>query len=208
MVAVRRRVHSSSSNCHIDLFNLFVDYLHLTNRRNHMNMMLLLRVVRRRQRLIRSMVINMIELWLVQMRVFTPFHNLLDMESDREMIMDVIDVFMIIHAPPSVFWFETGETPESFVRLVALLRHRVECPIQQQEERLRIRRMDVEHEILLTLIWLRHYKTYSSLSNKFGICVSNVKKIISHVIKACSEVLVPREVNWHTLETWDAFRGE
>ena len=163
---------------------------------------------KRRQRLLKSTLAYMLELCLVHNRISTPFYVILDADSERgEMIADVIDVFNIIDGPPSVLWFKTGETPESFQNLVRLLGHRVEDPLLEQQGIPRIRRLEAKHEILLTLIWLRHYGTYASLSTEFGICLHSVREIIHHVIMICTEVLVPREIYWHTLDTWDSFLG-
>ena len=161
--------------------------------------------------------------------ISAPFYVILDAESERgEMIGDVIDVFNIIDGPPSVLWLKTGE---SFLNLVRLLKHRVEHPLLEQQGKPRVehplleqqgkprvehplleqqgipqvRRLQVKHEILLTLIWIRHYGTYASLSTEFGICLHSVREIIHHVIMVFTEVLVPCGIYWHILDTWDHF---
>jgi hypothetical protein len=162
----------------------------------------------RRQKKLKSLLTNMVDMWIVQTRLFMPFHTLLDLENEIEdMIFDVIDVHLVIEGPPSVFWFLTGETPQSFRELIASIRMAVEMPLDG-EGTPKIRRLDVQQEVLLVVIWLRHYETYATLSTRFGVSMYYVPKIIHHVIMICSEIIVPREVYWHSLAKWDTFRGE
>lgn len=85
-------------------------------------------VVHEQRRRTRNMLIHMISkfLYLVNLyfRLYTPFGALVDADSEnftREAIQAVI-VEDLCRCPPSTMWWLTGETPDSFVSMVALLR--------------------------------------------------------------------------------------
>ena len=81
-----------------------------------------------------------------------PFHTLLDLEDEiQDIICDVIDVHLVIEGPPSAFWFLTGGTPQSFRELITIIRQPVEMPLDG-ECAPKIRRLDVQQEVLLVLI--------------------------------------------------------
>ena len=163
---------------------------------------------RRHQQLMKQILMNMLQLWFVNIRLFTPFHTLLDLDTNFVGVVQcIIDVNDFAHVPPSVLWFLTGETPDTFSELVQIIRERVLRPLENNVIR-RNRRMSVRSEILLTLIWVRHYKKYATLSCSFGISIHHVHAVIRHVILACNAVLVPREVHWHTVDNWDMFLGK
>ena len=69
---------------------------------------------------LKSVLTSMIGMWIVHTRLFILCHIPLHLESEiTDVLIDVIDVHLVIEELPSVFWFLTGETPQSFRYCIA-----------------------------------------------------------------------------------------
>jgi len=83
------------------------------------------------------------------------------------------DVFAVLLRRPYEFWILSGETPESFQKLVSeTLRLNQRCRFTGGN-------MRAENRVLITLIWLRHHLTYTLLSLCFGVSVSTVDRVLN-----------------------------
>lgn len=148
------------------------------------------------------------EAFLIITRIFTPFHELLDADSINVnmVVMQMINIGDIRRCPPSVMWFLTGETPESFQELVDMISENVSRPIHGRNFR-QVRRLNPEYEVLLTIVWMRHYPPLTNLAREFSCALSNVCEVVRHVVSAINEILLLRQVHWHDVHTWDSFQG-
>jgi hypothetical protein len=177
---------------------------------NRRNIIRCVRNIRRRRQQLKNVLVTMLEQLLISVRLYTPFHLLLD--SDYlyvQRLLPLLDIEAVIQHQPSLTWFLTGETPESFTNLLHFLSVNIQEPLRTGNHHScqRIRRLEPRYELILTLIWMRHYPTLATLGGMCGLSPSNVHYIIRHIILICNELLLPREVYWHTLQGWDAFEG-
>ena len=115
---------------------------------------------------------------------------------------------MILRRHPHIFWYTTGETPESFesiVRRIALdvtsPRHLPRVPSTNRKTYCIL---DAYNKVLMVIIWLRHYHTFHALALLFGISKSTVAEDIHHIVP----MLLIRYrifITWHSLRKWSSF---
>ncbi|VDI45215.1 Hypothetical predicted protein [Mytilus galloprovincialis] len=110
------------------------------------------------------------------------------------------DVYGNLIIRPYEFWILSGETVESFQELVTLVSRRL------QNYNVGESWMTIENRILLTLIWLRQYPTYTLLSLTFGISVSAVGRIVNIMWIPMWEVVSPL-IHWPAVQDWRNCRG-
>jgi hypothetical protein len=110
------------------------------------------------------------------------------------------DVYSVLEHRPYEFWILSGETAESFSDLVLRVSRRLpNCNTGENY-------VSLHNRILLTMIWLRQYPTYTLLSLTFGISVPVVGRIITSIWPVLWEVVSP-VVMWPTLQEWELRRG-
>ena len=62
-------------------------------------------------------------------------------------------------------------------------------------------------QLLLLMIWLRHYPTMASIASQFGISVSCIHKIIHRLLPILHNYVVPKYIRWHSMQHWRRLRG-
>lgn len=119
-----------------------------------------------------------------------------------------IDIFNLLRYHPQLFWYATGETPESFELIVNRIagditspRHTPRIP---RTNRRRACKLDVFNRCLLVLIWLRQYEKLYILSLMFGISKSTVAEEIYHIVPILF-VRYRSFITWHSLRKWSTF---
>lgn len=110
------------------------------------------------------------------------------------------DVFQIMAPHRLEFWNCVGETPETFLEIVARVQIVIE-PFQGRQPRLSPR-----NKVLLTLLWLRLYPTYMFLSQLFNIGKSTVGEVVHQIWPILWEHFGP-EIQWPGVDVWRAMRG-
>lgn len=119
---------------------------------------------------------------------------------------------MITH--PGNFWLLTGETPESLLQIIRRVGPHIEARVRNPlNPRRRVRRtrpyaLTIHDRVLLCFLWLRNYPTFTSLSQQFGIAVSNVSDTIYTVIPILHEHYCYRYVEWIDEQSWERQRDE
>ena len=111
----------------------------------------------------------------------------------------VKDVYSSVVGRPYDFWMLSGETPESFQSLIELVN--TDIIVHGNEV------VSLKNRVLLTLIWLRQYPTYSLLSLTFGISTSTVSRIINLTWMKLWEICFPM-IHWPTRQEWLNRRGK
>ncbi|CAG2212839.1 unnamed protein product [Mytilus edulis] len=111
------------------------------------------------------------------------------------------DVFSVLQNRPFDFWDTFWESPRSFQELVLAITPRT------VGFRYGVRFMTLENRLLMTLIWLRQYPTYSMLSQYFGISVPTVYTIIKKMWVILWEE-VARTIVWPDRNTWHRRNGK
>ena len=106
------------------------------------------------------------------------------------------DVFSELADNRYSFYQITGETPETFLQLEAL----VSLPPCREHS------LSSRNRLFLFIIWLRMYPTYSFLANLFCISVSVVGTEVTNILPMFSDKLKSYVV-WPTLEEWRNMRG-
>ena len=96
------------------------------------------------------------------------------------------DVWMLLEMNPHIFWYFTGETPQSMEVIVQNIfvdvtapRHLPRVPTSNQRHRCLL---DVRNRVLLGFIWLRQYLKLHVLAYIFGISKSTVAEEIYHIV--------------------------
>ena len=78
------------------------------------------------------------------------------------------DVFSRLSQRRRDFYFAAGETPETFLEMYANVNHDLQPPVRNRPPTSINRR----NRLLLTLMWLRSYPSYTMLSIMFDVSVS------------------------------------
>ena len=111
------------------------------------------------------------------------------------------DVFSSFAEHRQEFWLLTSETPETFQELLPLVKRRFYTDIRHRDGTL-----SPGNRLLLTLIWLRHYPTYETLSLLFKVPKTSVFRIVHKTWIAMWQYF--REKNmWHNRHEWLQLRG-
>ena len=82
------------------------------------------------------------------------------------------NVFNSMVSRPCEFWILCGESLRSFNKLLD------EVSIRIPDKRFGMIRLSLANRVLLSLVWLRQYPTYSVLSLTFGVSTCTVGRII------------------------------
>ncbi|CAC5415368.1 unnamed protein product [Mytilus coruscus] len=107
------------------------------------------------------------------------------------------DLFGVISERRLQFYDATGETPETFLDLLGKFR----LHIRFSRVLRYLRRLIQCNMLLLTLIWLKCYPTYSILSLIFDTHRRQVSRIVTHVWQVLYKILCDN-VRWHTRGQW------
>ncbi|KAL9978538.1 hypothetical protein ACROYT_G016065 [Oculina patagonica] len=96
------------------------------------------------------------------------------------------DVWAVLERNPHIFWYCTGETPESLETVVENIfadvtspRHLPTVPTSNRRRRCLL---DVRNRVLLGFIWMRQYLKIHVLAFIFGISKSTVAEEIYHIV--------------------------
>ena len=110
------------------------------------------------------------------------------------------DVYAVLVLRPFDFWILSGETLVSFRDLMVQITPLV------QNFRYGDSRLTLNNRLLLTLIWLRQYPTYSLLSLAFGVSVSTIGETIEKMWTILWEICAPK-VEWPDVHAWQQLTG-
>ena len=118
------------------------------------------------------------------------------------------DVWAVLERNPHIFWYCTGETPESLETVVENIfadvtspRHLPRVPTSNRRRRCLL---DVRNRVLLGFIWLRQYLKIHVLAYIFGISKSTVAEEIYHIVPILY-VRYRHYISWHGLNQWRDF---
>ena len=118
------------------------------------------------------------------------------------------DVWQALELNPVIFWYVTGETPETLDVIVekiygevTLPRHWTRTP---RKDRRRRCILDVRNRVLLVFIWLRQYLKLHVLAYIFCISKSTVAEEIYHVVPILF-TNYRRFIKWHSIRQWNQF---
>lgn len=118
------------------------------------------------------------------------------------------DVRHLLGIHPHIFWYMTGETPESFEAIVRRIGLKVTLPRHTPRLPTTARRrsciLDADNRVLLVIIWLRQYLKLHVLASIFAISKSTVAEEIYHVVPILF-TSYRRFITWHSLRRWSAF---
>lgn len=123
--------------------------------------------------------------------------RILDNADGDEFIVN--DVYSVVIQRPYEFWILTGESTTSFQNIVIDVSQNLNLHGKEITS--------VQNRILLTLIWLRQYPTYTLLSMSFGISIATVGLIIKKMWIILWEICAPN-VRWPTRQEWLNRRGK
>lgn len=159
-----------------------------------------------------SAVVQFVEI-ISQLHV--PVHTLISQNYDGyPWVIQEQSIWNNLVVRPGNFWLLTGETPGSLSRVVQRIGGEVEARVRDPwNPRRRLVRtrpyvLCLHDRILLTFLWLRNYQTLTTLSQQFGISVSNVYDIIYTIVPILHEHYYRRYVAWHNEEAWEGQRNE
>ncbi|CAG2230612.1 unnamed protein product [Mytilus edulis] len=107
--------------------------------------------------------------------------RILDNADGDEFIVN--DVYSVVIQRPYEFWILTGESTTSFQNIVIDVSQNLNLHGKEITS--------VQNRILLTLIWLRQYPTYTLLSMSFGISIATVGLIIKKMWIILWEICAP-----------------
>ena len=117
------------------------------------------------------------------------------LENDLNGIFVCKDVFNSLVSRPFEFWILSGENLRSFNELLD------EVSIRVWDDRL-----SLANRVLLCLVWLRQYPTYSVLSLIFGVSTCTVGRIIESYWVLLWEIVHP-VISWPSQRKWRDLRG-
>ena len=112
---------------------------------------------RSRFRRIRRALSGMIQLLLVHVRLYAPFHRLLDMDAARfgrggPLLLTFQDVD-IRDIQPSFLWFLTAESSESFEALLVMLEPGIRQPFEHMPQHAQqLRPLDTRQELMFSCV--------------------------------------------------------
>lgn len=131
-------------------------------------------------------------------RIHMPIYPLLFPYVDPVIVRK--DVFGDIRMRNTIFWRNTGETPESFIALCNFI-----LPIYQQTYNV-IFVDNFINKVLIVFIWMRQYLPEDTLAAWFGTSQPSVSRYINMILPVLWEALVA-EVRWPTAVEWQAKSG-
>ena len=109
---------------------------------------------------------------------------------------------------PIIFWYMTGETPETLETIVVKIYIEVAAPRHfPRTPRTNRRRpciLDVRNRVLLVIVWLRQYLKLHVLAHISGISKSTVAEEIYHVVPILF-VNFRHYIKWHSMQRWRQF---
>lgn len=118
------------------------------------------------------------------------------------------DVWQALQLNPVIFWYMTGETPETLEVVVAKIYGEVTLPRHwprtPRTDRRRRCILDVRNRVLLVFIWLRQYLKLHVLAYIFCISKSTVAEEIYHVVPILF-TNYRRFIKWHSIRRWNQF---
>ena len=118
------------------------------------------------------------------------------------------DVWRALQLNPVIFWYMTGETPETLEEVVEKIHREVTLPRQwprtPRTDRRRRCILDVPNRVLLVFIWLRQYFKFHVLAYVFDISKSTVAEEIYHVVPILF-TNYHRYIKWHSIRQWNQF---
>ena len=118
------------------------------------------------------------------------------------------DVWRALQLNPVIFWYMTGETPETLEEVVEKIYREVTLPRQwprtPRTDRRRRCILDVPNRVLLVFIWLRQYLKFHVLAYVFDISKSTVAEEIYHVVPILF-TNYNRYIKWHSIRQWNQF---
>lgn len=120
------------------------------------------------------------------------------------------NVWAMLERNPHIFWYSTGETPETLEVIVNNIGYDVAAPrhVPRTPRSNRRRRclLDTRNRVLLVVIWLRQYLKYHILAYLFDISKSTVGEEIYHIVPILF-VRYRKYVTWHGINQWRQFLG-
>lgn len=164
--------------------------------------------------LIQTIILNVLSLLLLLSAItFPPNENILPlklrlMPNFHGHGFQGRDVFGMISNQPWLFWRNTGETPRSFLRLVADVSPIIFRLTVRGGQRIRQRRqkINIMNQILLVLMWLRKYPHSDNLALWFDIDPSSVVRIIHRVVPELWQYF-SNQITWPNAQEWINLRG-
>ena len=143
------------------------------------------------------LLMNLFHKYIMTRRRPPPLYNL----TVRDRILEngdsenfvVNDVFSLTIGRPYEFWLLSGETTQSFQNLCELVSVNMSTHSNGT--------VSIQNRLLMTLIWLRQYPTYSLLSLTFGLSIPTVSRIINQTWVKLWEICSPM-IRWPTQAEW------
>jgi len=130
-----------------------------------------------------------------------PLHNIRHRVSgDQENNWMGRDVFRVFSVHRYEFYEATGETPETMLQIVDDVRPALFRETGRQHT------MSPRNRLLLFLLWIRSYPTYSMLALIFDISIGTIGNELNNFISVMWETYV-HELNWPTIQEWQNMRG-
>ena len=118
------------------------------------------------------------------------------------------DVWQALQLNPVIFWYMTGETPETLEEVVEKIYREVTLPRHwprtPRTDRRRRCILDVPNRVLLVFIWFRQYLKLHVLAYVFDISKSTVAEEIYHVVPILF-TNYNRYIKWHSIRQWNQF---
>lgn len=118
------------------------------------------------------------------------------------------DVWQSLKLNPVIFWYMTGETPDTLEAVVEKIYGEVTAPRHwprtPRTERRRHCILDVRNRVLLVFIWLRQYLKLHVLAYIFGISKSTAAEEIYHVVPILF-INYRHYIKWHSIRQWEQF---
>ncbi|XP_031552570.1 uncharacterized protein LOC116289769 [Actinia tenebrosa] len=152
---------------------------------------------------------------LILLSAFQPPLNIQNVPLNRRLLtgfrgsgFDGRDVFSLIQRQPWLFWRNTGETPQSFLQLVADVSPALFRLTRDGLPRQRLGRsqLNITNQVLLALMWLRKYLHVESLALWFDTDPSTVVRIIYRVIPEMWRYF-QNQIRWLNVNEWANIRG-
>lgn len=114
---------------------------------------------------------------------------------------------------PVELWNLTGETPSSINHIV----HRISTDVERYVRDPRNPRQRLIHtrpfalttrdRILMCLIWLRTYPTFTDLGSRFGVSAPTAAEHVHLILMIILLHYERRYISWHSLQRWNTLRG-
>lgn len=118
------------------------------------------------------------------------------------------DVFAMISQQRYLFWLNTGETPESFLRITGQVAPQLSIITREGNLSRRIRRykLSIVNRVLLVFMWARKYPHLDSLALLFDVSPQTVQALLYQGILVLWRYF-RQIVTWPNIREWNSMRN-